>query len=236
MAFIHGKSGSILLGPFNLSGYSRQFSTVQEQDLHDVSVYGDSSRDYILGLKRGSVTISGLFEPTDNLQDEQLVAALSASTARALSVSPQATTLGNVAYTASSRIQTYNHETPFDDLITWSADAETDSDTILVGHWLHALTAETAGVTTSSVDNGAASTAGGRANLHVTAWSGTSATVKIQDSADNSSWADLLTFSTVSATTSESVSISGTVRRYARVVLSGTITSITFAVALGRRN
>lgn len=68
--------------------------------------------------------------------------------------------------------------------------------------------------------------------LQVTALTGTSITVKIQDSADNSTWADLAgaTFAAATGPSSERIAVSGTVRRYLRAVSSGTFTSATFLV------
>lgn len=87
--------------------------------------------------------------------------------------------------------------------------------------------------------NGLASTAFGlSAYLHVFAFTGTSVAIKIQDSADNSSFADLTggAFTSVTSATKERIVTSSTqtVRQYLRVVTSGTFTSVTFAVNLVR--
>lgn len=77
---------------------------------------------------------------------------------------------------------------------------------------------------------------GWAAYLHVFAFTGTSVTIKIQDSADGSTWADLsgATFAAATGATSERISdgsaSTATVRRYARVVSSGTFTNAVYAV------
>ena len=61
-----------------------------------------------------------------------------------------------------------------------------------------------------------------------------SPTVKIQDSANNSDWADLITFSTSSAASAERKTVTGTVNRYVRLNLSGTFSNLALAVILIR--
>lgn len=81
---------------------------------------------------------------------------------------------------------------------------------------------------------GAPANFGGQFYLHVFAFTGTSCTVTIQDSADNASFTNLTggAFSAVSAVGSQRLATgrAATTRRYLRAVTSGTFTSITFAV------
>lgn len=90
-----------------------------------------------------------------------------------------------------------------------------------------ALTATTNG---SSVDNGAATSAGLHANLHITVTGSGNYAFKIQHSTDNSTWVDLVSFTiTGGALASEHVSVSGTVNRYLRGVATrtgGTCTAV----------
>ena len=62
--------------------------------------------------------------------------------------------------------------------------------------------------------------------------------IKIQDSADDATFADLITFSTVSSATatSEQKAVTGTVAQYLRATASSAATSgsITFHVAFAR--
>lgn len=58
--------------------------------------------------------------------------------------------------------------------------------------------------------------------------------VKIEDSANDSTWADLVSFTSASGSTSERVTISGTIRRYVRVTTSGTFTDAKIACAIVR--
>ncbi len=93
-----------------------------------------------------------------------------------------------------------------------------------------------AGTTTgSSIDNLAASASGGHANLHVIASSGGTWSIKVQHSTDNSSWSDLLTFtSTGAAIGGEHKTVAGTVNRYTRALLTRTSGTVTAFIAFAR--
>lgn len=97
--------------------------------------------------------------------------------------------------------------------------------------WMRTDTAATNG---SSLDGTASTSFGAQFYLAVSAVVGTSVTVKIQDSADNSSWLDLsgASFTAVlaGAVSAQRIAVTGTVRRYLRAVSSGTFSSATFAV------
>lgn len=80
---------------------------------------------------------------------------------------------------------------------------------------------------------------GAQAYLQVTAFAGTSVTVTVQDSADNSSFANVtgLSFTPVTAapnTQRIATSNTATIRRYLRVITAGTFTNAVFAVAIDR--
>jgi hypothetical protein len=120
--------------------------------------------------------------------------------------------------------------------VTAAADESVD-----MGFIVHALQAETATGNGTAVDRGAASatTGGGTAALHLTAYATfTNVAVKIQHSTDNSVWADLVTFSTLTAIGAERrfLAPGTTINRYVRAVttVSGS-GSATFLVALAPR-
>lgn len=112
--------------------------------------------------------------------------------------------------------------------------------------WCRTLTAgkrvDTAATAGSSVDDGASSAFGLQAYLQVFAFTGTDVTIKLQDSADNVTFADLsgAAFTQVTSTTPQTqripISNAATVRRYLKVttVTTGGFTSVTFAVAYNR--
>jgi hypothetical protein len=98
------------------------------------------------------------------------------------------------------------------------------------GKILQVLEAKTADWNQASVDNSASSASGGAGYMQCTAGSGfTDFEGKIQHSADDSSWADLITFTgAVADPYAERITVTGTVNRYLRftgnVTGTGTIT------------
>lgn len=90
----------------------------------------------------------------------------------------------------------------------------------------------TATASGTGFDGGASTSFGGQAYLHLSAFTGTSVVVKLQDSADNATFADLASaaFSSKSAAGFERIAFTGTIRRYVRVATTGTFSSATFAV------
>lgn len=107
--------------------------------------------------------------------------------------------------------------------------------------WCAPLTAglrtDTGATDGTDLDNGADSTYGLQAYLQVTAFTGTDCTVKVEHSADNSSWSDLITFTqTTAAPQADRQAVTGTVDEYLRVstVTTGGFSSVTFMVAVNR--
>jgi len=108
--------------------------------------------------------------------------------------------------------------------------------------WGDQLTAgprtDTAATNGASLDHGASTAFGAQMWLHMFAFTGTSVTVKIQDSADNSAWLDLAgaTFGAISAIGAARVALANnvTVRRYTRVITTGTFSNAVFAVQFTR--
>jgi len=94
---------------------------------------------------------------------------------------------------------------------------------------------DTSATNGTSLDQSASTSFGWAAYLHVKSVTGTSVTVKIQDSADNSSFADLsgAAFTAATGGTKQRIassSATATVRRYVRVATTGTFTNAVFAV------
>lgn len=74
---------------------------------------------------------------------------------------------------------------------------------------------------------------GAQGYLQVTEFAGTSVTVTVQHSPDNSSWSALMAFTAVTAApAAQRVPATGTVGRYLRVITAGTFSSATFAAAV----
>lgn len=116
---------------------------------------------------------------------------------------------------------------------TLNVDAQSDLYPL---EWGRQLTAgertDTVATNGASIDDLASTAFGAQFYLHATAFTGTSVTVKIQDSADNSAWLDLAgaSFAAVTAVGWQRIAVAGTVRRYLRAVTTGTFSNAVFVV------
>ncbi|NUS54143.1 MAG: hypothetical protein HOV66_04675, partial [Streptomycetaceae bacterium] len=136
----------------------------------------------------------------------------------------------------------YNPTRAANGALTFAIDAQSNGYGLEWGRLLTAgLRTDTAATNGTGVDGTAQTAFGAQAYLQVTAFTGTDVTVKIQDSADNASFADVAGFAfsaTTAAHTTQRIATSNaaTIRRYLRAVTttSGGFTSVTFSVMVCR--
>ncbi len=237
MAFLHGKATAVLGDTVALTGYLNQTQISKKVQTVHVTTYGNDDKKFIAGLGEGTVAFQGLFDATAGASDDTFYGEAGAAAGMVVSVGHGGFTIGNRVTMCQAREGSYNIQNPVNDAVRLSASFTCDSG-INNGFALHDLTAETTTGDYAGVDDlGTVGTTafGGVGHLHTTAWTGTSMTVKIQDSSDGAGWADLLTFTQVTGVTQERATVTGTVERHLRAQISAaTITSATFVVCFAR--
>lgn len=154
------------------------------------------------------------------------------------------TTLGSPAASMICKQVNYDGTRAADGMFTFALSAMANAFGIDWGVLLTAgkRTDSTATSPGTGVDLATVSTAfGWQAYLHVFAFSGTSVTVTLQDSADNSSFANFGggggAFTAATGVTSQRLASPGatdTVRRYVRAITTGTFSNAVFAVTFSR--
>lgn len=223
MAFIHGKSAVVLQNEFNLSTYFNDISISRSIETAETTAFGASAKAYIVGLIDGTLSLSGMFDGSANAIDAEMTDVLGVNAGAVISASVSGvTTIGTRMISTTGKLTSYEVTAPVGDVVSANAEFQAD-DGIGNAVSLAALGAITTTTTGTSVDNGASSANGGFATLHVTANTMNNSTVcKVQHSADNSTWADLQTFTSVATTivTAERIKVanSTTVNRYLRAV------------------
>ena len=234
MSFTIGKNLSLLVDTLDLSSYFRGTEVKLDVAAHDSTTYKKNSRTYVAGLAGGSVSLDGLYDLT---ADAALYAHLSDTTPEVMTVGPEGLAVGARAFLLTPLATNYTASAPVGDLVA-SKYTATASSTVGAGVSLHDLAAETTTGNGTGVDGLASSATGAVAHLHVSAFSGFSnVVVTVQDaSASNFSDAAVIgTFTTVTGTTAQRITIAGTVRRYVRAVWTVTGSgSISFATAIAR--
>lgn len=236
--FRHGKRTVVLLNGTDMSPYLNEATTTQEIETAETTTFADSDKTYITGLADGTISTSGLFDGTANASDDVLSGAIGQED-NTFTVLPEGATAGARSIIANGQLTSYEVSSPVGDVVAISAEVQADGG-LFSGRALNPLTNTGTSASLTSIDDGAATAGGGLFNLHVTANTRDGAsTIKVQHSANNSVWADLVTFTAVSASTTsgESITSTGTVNQYLRAThsLAGSSGSITYHVSAARR-
>lgn len=233
MAFKHGKDTSVWLNGADVSEYFNAADLSVDVDTAETTTFKKSWKTHIVGQSGASLDLGGFYDPTfDDVEDT-----LNVEAGAVLSVFPGGGTAdGSPGRMVAVHSTSYKESAPVGDAVAfqWSVLA---NGPVAFGNVLKTLSAVTADGNGTSFDNGAATTGGAIAHLHVTSVSASdSIVVTIEDSANNSDWATIGTFASKSAPGAERIVITGTVRRYVRVVwdVTGADVSITFSVMLAR--
>jgi hypothetical protein len=149
------------------------------------------------------------------------------------------TTLGDPAASLIGKQVNYDPTRGDDGMLTFGVSAQSNGYGIEWGRQLTAgVRTDTAATLGTGIDTAASASFGGQAYLQVFSFTGTDVTVKIQDSADNITFADVAGFAftqiTGGAPLAERIALSNTatLRRYLRAttVTTGGVTSVAFSV------
>jgi hypothetical protein len=247
---IHGKATRILLDQYALTGYLNKGKVSRKVALPNVPVFGNLDQVYdVIGLGSGSGSIDGYFDGTTGGLDTILRTAFDTDPATTplpiLSLAPNGFAIGNMVEMLQVAQGNYDVDTGEEKTVDVNASFDAD-DQVDLGVSLHDLVLENgaAPVNFAGVDETAVNTNNGWvAHLHVTAATGlTTITFKLQDSADNSTFADITggTFTAVTTAPNKqrlAGAVNATVRRYVRCIISAaTYTNCTFQISFARRN
>lgn len=247
--FVHGKGTGVLLDQYNLSEYFNSADVAQTIDVAETTSFTASSKSYIVGLQDATLSLSGLYSQDAGGSDAVLSGILGTATTPLVTVAFDIGTIGNRCVTGRVHETNYSISNPVADVSSVTADFNASTDAVAnQTYGLHGGVMLTAGASIAfgslgdlaSVDNSASSSSGAMAVLHVTAnnIAGGNTTIKVQHSTDDSTYADLITFTAVGASTltKELKTVTGTVNRYVRATAStaGSSGSITFNIGFAR--
>ena len=190
MSFRHGKDGRVLVGAYELSSYFNEMSSSKSIETAETTAFGSSAKTYITSLSDGTISFSGMFDSSADAVSEVFEAIIAAGSSTAITMAQDGgLTIGSSCVIAQALQTSYDITVPVADVVALSGEFQVTgglrNGVILAG----AVTATATGNGTA-VDNTASSASGATTNLHVTANSMDGATViKVQHSADNSTWA-----------------------------------------------
>lgn len=238
MAKQSGLGDRLLVAGYDLSGDINALGRIGGGPAPlDFTAINASAMERQGGLRDGAIEFAAFFNPATGQAHPRLSAL---PTADVILTYCRGTTLGDPAAGIVAKQINYDGSRGQDGAFTFSVQAQANGYGLQWGRQLTAgLRTDTGATNGTSIDTTASAAFGAQAFLHVTAFSGTDATVKIQDSADNSSFADVtsLAFTQITAgPTSERIATSSgaTIRRYLRAVTvtTGGFSSLTFAVTV----
>jgi hypothetical protein len=234
--FTHGAQASIFANGYNVSPYFASVSTSASAETAEVTTLGATSKAYIPGIEDATFSLDGFYDGSAGAIDAQMQNILGAETVWTVVNTTDA--VGAFGYAAATIGTTYEIGAEIGGAVSVTAEGQTNSGANAM-RVLHPLAARTTSGTGTQLDNSASSANGVVGYLQVTAVSGTtpSITAKVQHSTDGSTWADLVTFTAVTASNNaQRIAVSGTVNRYLRALwtISGTTPSATFHLSAAR--
>jgi hypothetical protein len=250
---VHGKNTVVYFNGADLTTFFDTADTNQTVDTAETSTFGAGRKSYVTGLIDGTIALAGLFEDDDTTGvTAEFTSAFGSATNPLVTVGTSGiATQGLPVMLCEGPQVSHNITAGIADAVRTSADIQSSADTSAFGMraGVNLNTGAAAGIASasetisaaSSVDQTASSTAGMGAILHVvTNTTDDATTIKVQDSANDSTWADLITFTATPAATTEAqiAFTAGSVDRYIRwQVISGgswTTGDITFLVSAAR--
>lgn len=240
MAKQSGLGDQLFIGGYDIGADINSIGSLSTpRGVLDATAITQSGNARIFGLRDASAEFVSYFDPaTDQAHD-----ALSAlPTADTQVMYLRGTGVGSEAFCMVGKQIDYNPNRGDDGSLLFTTSAQSNgfgadwSDQLTAGKVTHASGASTAGLDTT-----ASASFGWQAYLQVFSVGSGTATITIEDSADNAAFATLSGGVFTNATTRtferlQSSSATATVRRYLRVTTSGVFTNLVFAVAITKND
>lgn len=219
MPFASAQVSRLYVGSLNFSGYTRSYNHQYQSEMLDVTVLTSTSKEFIPGQESATFTADMLLDNTATVTSQFGILYTAKSTPQAVTLAPSGTARGAETWQLlANELNFATAAVPGDAVsatVNFQADGLIDPGVIIDPET--AITVDTNG---TSVDGTAATSNGGVAHLHVTAYSGlTSNSVILEHSTNNSIWTTLATFTLVTGLTSERLVVAAgtTVNRYLRI-------------------
>lgn len=239
---IAGRDAIILINGLNASDYLNEYEIEAEADDIEVTRFGAIDKEYLSGPHENTVTLTGHWTGDDDKYDDVIDQTYGNVGDQIVTICPKgASIIGSKAYLTPGIVVSNTVSAEADDVT--EIESEFRASRVSPARILHPYDVARTTTGTGTAYTAAAATAkGGSAHLHVLSLTGTTPTldVKIEHSADGTTWTDLLTFSQVTATgakfarqvTSPTATVEKQVR--ASYTIAGTTPNAVFAVVFAR--
>ena len=237
MAKSSGVAGGFYVGGYDLSGDVGAVDNLSSpRATQDVTGIGQSAMDRLLMPGSGEIAFKSFFNDAA-LQEHVILGALPTTDTQVVYAKGQA--IGDVCAMLVAKQIDYNPSRNSDGSLEFTITASSTSGVPLEWGVMLSAADDTHGSagSSSSLDSGASSSAGAAAYLQVIDINSGTPTFKIEDSTNDSSWSDLVSFSAVANGNEpafERKTVSGTVNRYLRVTSTGTFSNAKFIIGIRR--
>lgn len=223
MAFIPGINSRYYVGPQRFSPFGKSLSVEVSCNQLDASSVEDRAQVFLNGQKTGSASIDMMLDTAYATTSQFTTLNTWQGTPQPVTIMLDTPALGGVAWMLLGNQSAVTFGSQVGDLVAANVSIQPDGP-VDWGQVIALEAAVTVDGNGTAVDNGAATTNGGVAHIHTTAFTGlTNNIVTIEGSADGSTgWATISggTFATITAVGSERLVIAAgtSVPRYLRVV------------------
>ena len=234
MAKTNGLGVRIYANGYDLNADVNALSGIgQTQTLLDVTPLAKSAMERIIGLRDSVLSVNGYFDNAAGFSHE----AFKSISADSEVIMTDGTSRGDHACGMVADQGSYDINRGEGSAITTTVEFSTSNGKGL--NWGVALTdgpeqTDAAAANSAAVDNTSSSANGAIGVVSIESVATGTADIKVQHSADDITYADLLTFTGATGRTSESISATGTVNRYVRVASTGTFTNLVFVMQFAR--
>jgi hypothetical protein len=237
MAKSSGVGGGFYVGGYDLSGDVGSLENAgSPRATQDVTGIGQSAMDRLLMLGTGEIGFKSFFNDAA-LQEHVILSALPTTDTQVVYAKGQA--IGDVCAMLVAKQINYDASRNADGSLEFAITASSTSGLPLEWGVMLSAADDTHGSAGSSgsLDGSASSSAGAVGYLQIIDINTGTPTFKIEDSANNSDWAALITFAAVAngaEPSFERKTVSGTVNRYLRVTSTGTFNNAKFIIGIRR--
>lgn len=219
MPFASAQVSRLYVGLLQFSGYTKGYNLAYQSEMLDVTVLTSTSKEFIPGRESATFNVDMLLDNAATASSQFGILYTAKSTPQVVTLAPSGTARGAETWQVQSNELNFNTSAAVGDVVSATVAFQSDGlvDPGVVIDPETAITVDTNG---TSVDNTAATSNGGVAHLHVTAYSGlTSNSIILEHSTNNSVWTTLATFTLVTGTGSERLVVAPgtTVNRYLRI-------------------
>ena len=201
----------------------------------DVTGIDKRAMERIGGIRDGTMDLTAFFNDTAG-QAHPVLSAL--PTTDTIITYANGATVGTAAASMIAKQVGYDPSRGTDGAFLFNVQAVASQQGIIWGVLgTPGVTTETAVGSQASIDNLGASTLGLRAFIHVTAFTGTNATIVVSESNDNFVGDDdpIASFASITGVGSEAISVAGAIERYLRVTITvDNMTTMDFSVVVAR--